>query len=828
MANADGELTVAQRLGRALDRGLLPAGGPAEAAERLIERLERPARIALLGLPGAGKSSILNLLVGSVVVAETLRLPTIIVQHGDVSRMICTMTDGTTKIVTGADLAEVLPLAPALVTLELDLPALRVISLLEVSAGPMEAEQKRAATWASKRADIVIWCTTSYLPKEQSVWESLPDGVKDNSFMFLTKVDLLGSRDSAQAMHERVELRAGEEFRQILSISAKQARAAMPAGGPVNRDLFRDSGASAVITAIKTRVQSGRRADMDTAELLLARHAEASELVAKRFSDAEEEAARTWAAPPEPEALPEPAPPTPAVVEVAASYPLETESQAGSVVETHPFVDHEQEPEPEPEPAPEPEADVLPKVAAPAVPDLPPELIEPSVPEGAEGRAAAYPEPEPEAEPEPGTRRRFADRIKRVASDADPAVSPAVPLRSTWKSKAETEAPSQAQVAEPEMMRTEATRRPRASAKDDPVAGEPVALEPVAVVEPEPIPDESFAPPEDTSDLAGVEESSALDPEVPAVALPPPERPSLRDRPGRAVTPRPAPVAEPPPSARPQLFGSRRPAATGRDAPLPDLSSLRATAEEMEAALEDSAPAGDEGLESGSLVEPQVEATDPEPSPAPPAARALDRPRLFDREPRVQPAVPAEAPLMPRATPISRSPRMAVTPAPAAATSPATPVADDQFSAAAIMRQSPRAVPDSSAPRRERTRIAARAVPAALNPVAANPVSAAENALLDEAIGIIVSRSAELVAEIDPAAKAPVDMILDHARETGELVQGVVARGRSEDLRRINSEAGEVMDFIMLMQLEKGHAPADDALSLILQLKRELETLRAV
>ena len=198
MAEPDGELTVAQRLGRALDRGLLPAGGPAEAAERLIERLERSARVALLGLPGSGKSSILNLLVGAVVVPETLRLPTIIVQHGDVARMICTLTDGTTKLLPGHDLAEVLPLAPALVTLEMDLPALKVISLLEVSAGPMEAEQKRAATWASKRADIVIWCSTSYLPKEQAVWESLPDSVKDNSFMFLTKVDLLGNRASAR------------------------------------------------------------------------------------------------------------------------------------------------------------------------------------------------------------------------------------------------------------------------------------------------------------------------------------------------------------------------------------------------------------------------------------------------------------------------------------------------------------------------------------------------------------------------------------------------------------------------------------------------------
>ena len=104
MVQSEEELTVARRLGQLLDRGLLPAGGPAEAAERLIERLERPARIALLGLPGSGKSAILNLLTGTVVVPETLRLPTIIVQHGTEPRMLCTLTDGRTETIPGADL----------------------------------------------------------------------------------------------------------------------------------------------------------------------------------------------------------------------------------------------------------------------------------------------------------------------------------------------------------------------------------------------------------------------------------------------------------------------------------------------------------------------------------------------------------------------------------------------------------------------------------------------------------------------------------------------------------------------------------------------------
>ena len=653
MANPDEELTVAQRLGRALDRGLLPAGGPAEAAERLIERLERPARIALLGLPGSGKSSILNLLVGTVVVPETLRLPTIIVQHGQAARMICTLTDGSTKILPGSDLAEVLSLAPALVTLEMDLAALKVISLLEVSAGPMEAEQKRAATWASKRSDIVIWCTTSYLPKEQVVWESLPDAVKDNSFMFLTKVDLLGSRQQAAAMHDRVELRAGEEFRQILSISAKEARAAVPPGGPVNRDLFRDSGAAAVIAAIKTRVQSGRRADTDTAELLLARHVEASELVARRFDAPGEvtEVQRPWTPPPEPEDVEDVTEASEEAVETeeeveedvggeAAALDEadledespETEDEDAEAVEDDFEPEAEPEPEPEDEPAPEPEDD----------------------PEPEPGREIeiAFAPSEPADAAEPGSRRRFADRIKRVASDVEPTFAQKVPLRSTWKSKSDPVP----EPAPPPPPAPEPVRRPRVISQ----------------------------PPADDGEVARMLANIEAEPERPA---------PQRERTPRAITPRPpaTPPAAPPvetaaPTAR-KLFGAARDAGAGlvRGAPLPDLSSLRASPEEMaeasEATDEDFDPVDGEDVTEALAVdeeeiaaeetdavdraeEPEVEepddlAPEPEPQPAPPPkpAALVERPRLFGRDTRVKAAEPVAPPAPqppPRTAPISR------------------------------------------------------------------------------------------------------------------------------------------------------------------------------
>ncbi len=744
MVQSDAELTVAQRLGQLLDRGLLPAGGPAEAAERLIERLERPARIALLGLPGSGKSAILNLLTGAVLVPETLRLPTIIVQHGVEPHMLCTLTDGRTETIPGTDLNDVLTLNPALVTLEMDLPALKIISLLEVSAGPMEAEQRRAAIWASKRADILIWCTTSYLPKEQQVWEGMPDVVKDNGFLFLTKVDLLGSREAAAGMLERVETRAGEEFRQVLSISAKQARAAMPPGEPVDREMFRDSGAAAVITTIKSRVQAARRADTDMAELLLARHVEAGGIVARRFAEPDDVTAApapAWTPPPE-------APVEPKPVEVVAP----SEEMAAETGKAHePLAEPEQVvvPEPEEEPAPveaaqqEPEPEPVP-APKPTVTRMPAAEVDAQQTEG---------------------RKRFSDRIRQMPVPED---APAVPLRSTWKSKAETTA-ARTQPPEPEPPVPET---PRPERRVDLRARPPAAKEPepqeddetlarmlASVSEPEAEPEaEDITPDMEAEEVAADDEAAEG---LAAADDLGEDGPSVEDDSPRWAE-RLKPADPSPPSERSprtSLFGSRKPAAVA--APAPD---------------------------------------------ARPAARPT--------EPVTRVRAPAPRPPEP--------PR------------PATPSAEDLATPRIMaMRDRPHAGLDAADPqrleRRERTRIAARAVPVAAPAVAEAPVAvpAAEKDLLEGAIRQIEARSAELAAAVDPDEKIPVDMILDHSRETIEQVIALLGTARSAGLRRIVGDLGEIQDIIMLMQLEKGHAPADDALTLLLQIRRDLETLIA-
>ncbi len=738
MADDTDEMTAAQRLGQLLDRGLLPAGGPAEAAERLIERLERPARVALLGLPGAGKSAVLNLLAGTVVVPEMLRLPTIVAQFGPEARMLCTLADGRTEVVPGNDLSQVLKLNPALVTLELDIPALKVISLLEVSAGAMEAEQRRAAVWASKRADIVIWCTTSYLPKEQAVWDSMPDSVKDNGFLFLTKVDLLGSRDAAAGMLERVEARAGEEFRQVLSISAKQARTATASGGVIDRDLFRDSGAAAVISTIKHRVQMARRADTDMAELLLARHVEASSIVAKRFAEpkAEPTPPPAWIAPPDEMAAPETV--TAELSEpVVAPEPeiLEAPAQSGVT-------------EPEPEPVPEPETVFQPAVEL--APDSAPKAEpEPELAPLSEIPTRAATEAPAQSSAPPTGSKRFSDRIKQLPMPEDAAPVEKVPLRTTWKSRAETATPPATPRPTPEP--GPAPVRPKAT-PETPVVEEPFTLDPEPLVE---------LPAEATPAEPVVKE---IEPEV-------------AQRETGAV--RAIPTQPERPAAR-QLFGARKPAVPA-SAPV-DLSGLRER------------PAVESSPEPIVEIEGDIAPSGPRKrfEPEPVATAKVTTPDDVKKEPVDEPSAPP-------------SPRVAV-----------------------LRDRRPEA---TSGERRERPRIAARAIvsvpppPAAVQPL--GPVTAAEQILLSQAVNHIIERAVHLTALIDPDDKLPVDMILDHGRETIEHVMDLFARVTSPILVRITGDLSEVLDLIMLMQLEKGHAPADDAVTLLLQVRRDLETLSA-
>jgi hypothetical protein len=346
-----------------------------------------------------------------------------------------------------------------------------------------------------------------------------------------------------------------------------------------------------------------------------------------------------------------------------------------------------------------------------------------------------------------------------------PEDAPAVPLRSTWKSKADTAAAR----AAPPVPDVPPVESPRPERRLEPRA------RPVAAKEPEP-----------------QEDDEALARMLASVARPEPE---VEAKPAAAV-PEPEPEPE------------------------PEEDDVEAEAEaEDGVSVEDDSPRWAERLRP---AEPET------------SAERSPRPSLFgSRKPA---ATPAPAPAERVARPVEPVTRVrAPAPRPPMSTRPAIPspeeLATPRMLATPIRPQDgsdgaePQRV-ERSGRRRIVASVVAPAAPAA--PAEAIPsVPAAEKDILAGAIQRIVARSAELAETVDPDEKIPVDMILDHSRETVEQIIALLGPARSTGLRRIAGDLGEIQDIIMLMQLEKGHAPADDALTLLLQIRRDLETLNA-
>ncbi len=323
MSNRSLGARVQQKLTQAVASGRLPANAQ-ERAEKLLERISKPVRVGLMGLPGSGKSTILNLLVGAIVVPHTMKFPTLLLTHGETAQTTCTLADGSRTTLPHANGREVAALSPAFVEMQMPLPALGKISLLEVVTPDDPTALQRASQWAAGRIDVALWCTQSFDKTEQSLWAQMPDILKDHAFLMVTKSDFLIANDMLDQTMDKIRHVAGEEFSQILPIATKQAIASRRPNGTVDKALMRSSGGSALISAVLKQVDMGRQTAVDMADILLHQHAE--------LLDApEEEVAPPPAPAPEPEpvveepepevaaaAEPEPDPAAPEEVEQAA------------------------------------------------------------------------------------------------------------------------------------------------------------------------------------------------------------------------------------------------------------------------------------------------------------------------------------------------------------------------------------------------------------------------------------------------------------------------------------------------------------------------------
>ncbi|MGJ8622126.1 MAG: hypothetical protein ACSHW1_05060 [Yoonia sp.] len=310
MSNQSLAERVQSDLSRAVASGLLPEQVQTQA-ETLLERLERPVRVAVLGLPESGKSSVVNLLVGQEVVSNGVRLPTLQLSYGAEAQTVCTLPDGTKETLATTDAAEIAALSPVFVDMSLPLPALGKISILEVVAPEDPNALHRASQWAAKRAEVVLWCTTAFSDDEQRIWSQMPDNIKDFGLLLLTHMDVLQQDGQFDGIKGAVRTAALGEFNKILPIAVPDALAARDAGGNVDKDKMRNSGGSALISAVLKQVATGKRSVIDMAEVLLLQNEKALSAMPPAAEAPQEEVVAPEPAPapvaaPQPVATPQP------------------------------------------------------------------------------------------------------------------------------------------------------------------------------------------------------------------------------------------------------------------------------------------------------------------------------------------------------------------------------------------------------------------------------------------------------------------------------------------------------------------------------------------
>lgn len=267
MASAD---QVMHRLHRALEEGALPPQGRKIGAQ-LMAQLHRPARIAVIGLPGAGKSRLINLLIGADLMPDYGALSVVEFGHGPAPRTQITLADGTIAHRDGlADPADIPP-AAVRVSVQLCHEALRGRSYAEINlAGPSSA-QASTLDWMAGRTDLALWCSTGFDERERALWSAVPERLKDNSFLALTRADRLFMRGELDGQLSRLAPIVADEFRALFAVATLQAAAARQSGAIRDARLWRSSGGMALIEGIETQLAQARSADLDHASLLLER-----------------------------------------------------------------------------------------------------------------------------------------------------------------------------------------------------------------------------------------------------------------------------------------------------------------------------------------------------------------------------------------------------------------------------------------------------------------------------------------------------------------------------------------------------------------------------
>jgi GTPase Era involved in 16S rRNA processing len=205
---------VSETAGPALARRLGAAAADRTAA--------RPLRVAVTGEFGAGKTSLINALLGGEIlpagVVVRTRLITVI---GFAPRRRATVETAERRRIAIPWTSLSCP-PPAARRLHVGLPLARLARLRLIDApglGQGDWEMEQRTLRACSRADIVVWCTPAvqaWKASEQRAWLGLSERVRRSGILAVTFSDAVTAPGDAERLLARLTAEAGPLFDEIV------------------------------------------------------------------------------------------------------------------------------------------------------------------------------------------------------------------------------------------------------------------------------------------------------------------------------------------------------------------------------------------------------------------------------------------------------------------------------------------------------------------------------------------------------------------------------------------------------------------------------------
>ena len=265
---------IVGQLHSALESGHVPRRQKA-FGEDILTHLTEAVRVVVLGRPGSGKTSLINMMLGGDVIQPPQGVPIVEVVFGASAQVTVTWADGATETVAGHAM-EGLAQGAARVTYAVPLESLKTLAFVEVAQPNDLATQQALMQTALQEGQVFVWCNEGFDASEHAIWDAVPDAIKDHSFLALTKADrhiMTGGLADQLAALEETAAEAFLGLHPVATLHALKARA----GGAAQQELWAASGGQELVEAVEAQVRQGRAADLDQARLLLAQLGEVVE-----------------------------------------------------------------------------------------------------------------------------------------------------------------------------------------------------------------------------------------------------------------------------------------------------------------------------------------------------------------------------------------------------------------------------------------------------------------------------------------------------------------------------------------------------------------------